>query len=95
MGAANMLNDGTLLSLIAHHLYGGCPKGSPNLSDCQVPTHGKKIPLVRKLKNQKNLTLLKTISYISGSENSAQYGEVRRLFGFLFFIKGNKNCTFL
>ena len=44
MSTTYVLDDGTLLSLIAYHLNGGCPRGSLNLPDCQVSTHGAKIP---------------------------------------------------
>ncbi len=43
MSTTDVLDDGTRLSLIADHLNGGCPRGSLNLSDCQVSTHEAKI----------------------------------------------------
>ena len=56
MGTADVLEGGSLLPFVLDYLDGSRPRCCPNCSDCQVSAHGRKIPLVRKLKNRKILT---------------------------------------
>jgi len=56
MSTADMLEERTLLPFVLDYLDGSRSGLGPNGSDCQVSAHGCKIPLVRKLVNQKMLT---------------------------------------
>ncbi|MEI8187198.1 MAG: hypothetical protein WCG19_10945 [Chlorobiaceae bacterium] len=62
MSTADVLQERTLLPLVLDYLNGSRSGLGPNGSDCQVSAHGSKIPLVRKLENQKMLKTMKIIT---------------------------------